>query len=694
LVAIRHFRFAIVLLLASVLASCGGYYKTRTSDELRNLERKDFEDYFSRKKASETKKEKSKTPLEAPPIPEMSSIVNAPMPPKIGEGTMVSLSVTDDIPIRDVLLELARLAKVDLQIGQGIKGGIIFKATDRPFDEVAQRVCEMAGLRYTLKDGVLSVELDTPYMKSYIIDFLNMDRSSKGSLSIGGGTSGSESGGSGSTANIGSESKSDLWKSFESGLKSILAISETKTSKEKAPPKIAAKDSTNTQQNTPPPAAAPGTQPLAGQPPAGQPPANTNMPAQPPAAGANIPANFDPKAMIQQNLQRQSYVTPLQAAIPGQTPAEEADAPETPETPETPDATGATPTNKNKPFYIMNRQAGVLTVNATETQHKKIAEYVNQLKSNVSAQVLIEAKIVEVKLNKNFQSGIDWSAVLNSAYGIGTNTAINQISTDLKDSAVSFALNVSGAKNSNDFGKKENVDVLLKVVEQFGTSTTLASPRINAVNNQQAVLSFVENYTYFKPKITLPQPVKEANGTVTVGDPTVDIEQKSLPIGIILNILPSIDLVSNDITLNVKPTLSRIKSFAEDPFNTIIATLQTNPEILRLVRDLPKTLVPNVETKELDSIMKLKSGQVMVLGGLISDTTTNDDRGVPYANKLPVLGNFFTAKANSDIKSELVIFIRATIVPSSGSVSKGDQELYKKFTNDPNPLEFKNENNH
>jgi general secretion pathway protein D len=98
--------------------------------------------------------------------------------------------------------------------------------------------------------------------------------------------------------------------------------------------------------------------------------------------------------------------------------------------------------------------------------------------------------------------------------------------------------------------------------------------------------------------------------------------------------------------------------------------------------------VPQIETKELDSIVKIKSGQTLVIGGLLEDKISNNEGGVPYASEIPVFGNLFKSVNKSNSKKELVIFIRATIVGSSGSADPYDKGVYEKFIQDPRPLKF------
>ena len=169
--------------------------------------------------------------------------------------------------------------------------------------------------------------------------------------------------------------------------------------------------------------------------------------------------------------------------------------------------------------------------------------------------------------------------------------------------------------------------------------------------------------------------------TVIPGSTTVTSTRRSVPIGIVLSILPSIDLDHGEVTLNVRPTLSRQVSSVQDPGSAILNS--TLDESLRFTNE-----VPVVEVRELDSVMKLQSGSVMVIGGLMEDASRNVDTGTPFLGEVPWVGNLFKNTLKENDKRELIIFIKATIVSPTGSYDPADQSVYKKFTKDPRPLAF------
>ena len=554
-------------------------------------------------KTGETINKAELKPAPPPPLPSLKQILSAPKPPKISQKQLVSIAVTDDVPLKDVLLELARLADVDIELDAGIEGGISFIANNKPFNTVVDRISSMAGLRYSMKDGVLRIERDLPYIENYPLDFLNISRSSSSDvnistnvLSAGGGDGGGLN--TGSTQSINSTTESDFWESLEGGIEQILSYTPAS--------KVAAVNLFSVQGE------------------------NVSIDA----ASATTPDNGD---------------------------GAQADAL----------ADGELP---NGAFLVLNKQAGMLTISATEQQHELVRRFIERIRNNSSAQVLIEAKIVEVSLSDEYQSGVEWSVVSNK---IGLNTNFNPV--DFTNGGFTLALPenlISGLSGDVD-GTGADLNDFIQLVEDFGTARTLSSPRLHAINNQQAVLTFAENFVYFEIDVE-----RETDTTSGTNQEllTVDSQVKTVPIGIILTLQPSINVDNGEITLMVRPTLSRVTNFVSDPAVAFLATQGGGVNI--------ENRIPVVEVRELDSILKLKSGQVMIIGGLMENSSTNKDVGVPGVSSVPWLGNLFKSVEKDDSKRELIIFIRATLVGTNGYVEDADKTIYNKFTDDPRPLKF------
>lgn len=605
-----------------------------------------------------------------PPVPELAEILAAPKPPKIGSTQLVSLAVSDDVPLKDVLIELARLADVDIEVDAGITGGVSFRAKDRPFNEVIERIADLAGLRYSIKNGVLRVERDTPYIQTYTLDMLNLDRNATSNIGLNSAGGGSGSAGAGGTAgatttgtgnaagsvgggtagggasnssnsSITMQSKSDFWEKFEDSVKQILAYQPVRMT------------SAATVASQPAPALE-----------AGGPPESVN-------AGSTVNAPIDPDAS-------------------GPNPAKPAAAPPPAAAPATSSASTASAAAAVGTFYSLNRQAGTLTVAATERQHEIIRRFLRAIESNASSQVLIEAKIVEVALNESYQSGINWSRFGNGVVSYsGLFDTVSASTANAGVTPASFTV-----LSERLFGTGVDLSAAVRLLEEFGTTRALSSPRLNAMNNQQAVLTFAENIVYFKVRIKVTAAVAGTGGSA--GTPAiveVNSEENRAPVGILLSLLPTINKETNEVTLSVRPTLTRVTQFITDPSFPIQVAValnnldNTNADLIEKIRNTDSR-VPQIETRELDSILKLKSGQVMVIGGLLEDRVVNNDAGVPAVSDVPFLGNLFKSVDKTNTKKELIIFIRATIVDTHGNSTDADKALYDKFIQDPDPPKF------
>jgi len=243
-----------------------------------------------------------------------------------------------------------------------------------------------------------------------------------------------------------------------------------------------------------------------------------------------------------------------------------------------------------------------------------------------------------------------------------------------------------GGLNAFAFGiQRADLNVAVAMTQQFGTTRTLSSPRLTAINNQQAVLTFATNKVFFNCTAQAGTVIANTGTTgSSATQPTVSCTQQTVPVGVIMSIVPSINLNTQEVTLNVRPTLTRQVDTVQNPGNLLAAaTVDTSklPAGTTINAD-----VPIIEVRELDSVMKIKSGGVMVIGGLMEDSTRNTQTGIPGAGEIPIFGNLFKARSDDSAKHELVIFIKATILNTDGSAQEADKLIYDKFMKDPRPL--------
>lgn len=564
-------------------------------------------------------------------IPSLQPYI-AEVPENTKSMPLVSLSVNQTVPLRDVLFELAEQADYDLELDPNIAGSIIFTARNRPLDEVVDRISEISGLRYKFDNNVLRVENDTPYNKTYKIDYLSYIRSSAGSMNnkvgIASGEDGAKSN-TGSSFETSTSSEADFWGELEVNIGQILGRGTSSSLRTKNDPRITA-----VEQNPNVAAVAPQTD--------GQ--GNVTVAA--------------PQATLQVN------------ALPTDDQAG-ADA--------SAQASGAAGQPVN---FSINRQAGLITVFGSERQQKEIQEYLATVRKSVTAQVLIEAKILEVSLSDKYASGIDWRFI----NPVGNHSAVNFLSStgDGVLDAINAGTGASQIPNpfSNDTSitksfvlgyASDDAQAFVNALSAFGTVRALASPRLTVLNNQPAILNVATNRVYFEVNID----VSDGN-TNTPARTTVNSDPKNVPEGVLVNVQPSINLDNNTVSMAIRPTVTRIVNSVEDPGVQYVASTN-NIDI--------SNAVPEVNVQEIDSLINVRSGQPVVMGGLLQDRVETTHQGIPVLSEVPLMGNLFKNKEDSVQKTELVILLKATIVPlGDGSIDETDKDIYRTFSNDRRPF--------
>ena len=304
---------------------------------------------------------------------------------------------------------------------------------------------------------------------------------------------------------------------------------------------------------------------------------------------------------------------------------------------------------------VANKNSGFFTIYANTRQHLAIEKYLNEVNKNSSAQVLIEAKIVEVALNDTFSAGIDWAHkswgnMVGGGNGASSFTTKNNYST-------TGGLSYLPGKSVKIFGLGPDINLAVKALSTFGVTKAISSPRISAINNQKSTLTFANKLVYFKIEQTAGVASTANNpGTGNVANSTKQEES----VGVILNLTPSINLKTNEVTISIEPKFTTSNQTVQDPVNV-------------------NNRIPVIVTRELKTIAKIQSGNVLVLGGLMEDSSSNSQTGTPFVSKIPVIGWLFKFVSRSSNIKETVIFIKATIINSGSQVNGVDRELQEKY---------------
>lgn len=439
--------------------------------------------------------------------------------------------VVNDVDVKSLLFALARDAKLNVDVFPDISGKVTLNAIDQTLPQILDRISRQVNIRYDFIDDLLVIKADTPFFRTYKIDYVNISRNSKSENLIATqiDSTGSSSGEGGSAQNnnsltaVTSESNNHFWETLASNVTSIIAPEDQQQTTEK----------------------------------------NT----------------------INHNL-------------------------------------------------LINRENGLITVKATARQHEQLQYYIDLVLNNARRQVLIEATIAEVSLSDQFQSGIDWTIVNDS----GT-TSLTQNTLGVNLGAAPF---FSGTYTDTGTSLGD-ITASVRMLETFGDVKVLSTPKVMALNNQTAILKVVDNRVYFEINIQ-----KSTNTTSSTTDQTITSEIKTVPVGIVMQVTPYIN-ETDEVTLNVRPTISRIINYVSDP----------NPDLANagVVNEIPE-----IQVREVESILKVNSGDIAIIGGLMQDTVDESVSSVPFLSAIPLIGQMFSYQNDEHAKTELVIFLRPKVI--------------------------------
>ncbi len=301
--------------------------------------------------------------------------------------------------------------------------------------------------------------------------------------------------------------------------------------------------------------------------------------------------------------------------------------------------------------------AGLILVRALPAELRVVDNFLEQAQLNLQRQVILEAKILEVALTDGFRSGINWAQLAShdSARILATQTGGGTIldgSGVTEIAAAAGLLNPAGPPVLPDgsvisaFGgvftlavASDDFAAFIELLESQGDVRTLSSPRISTLNNQKAIIKVGQD-EFFVTEISS----TTVTGTATTTTP--EIELTPFFSGIALDVTPQISQ-NGEIILHVHPSISEVRDQTKTV--TISGTAQTLPLALSTIR-------------ESDSVVRVRSGQVIVIGGLMQDISSEEWAGSPGLDRIPFLGGLFRHRKDETRKSELVILLRAIAV--------------------------------
>lgn len=517
--------------------------------------------------------------LAPPPAPVKAA--PALPPPRPSAPVPTYTVVVNDVPVKDLLFSIARDTQYNIDLHPGISGTVSLNAVQEPLPAILDRIARQANLRYEMNGRTVSIMPDTPYVKTYTVNYVNVARNTTssvgvaaeiastggGSIGTGGGASNTATGNS-STTTVSSASNNDLWTVLADNIRTILAGTRAVTqSNEERAARLDAEKTARAERVSQAEAAS--------------------------KAGAGAASLFT-------------------AAFANQ------------------------PIGDGKYDVAVNPVAGSVTVLGTAKQQELVQQYLDRVMQSAQRQVLIEATIVEVSLKDQYRAGIDWSKAL--AAGAGGWEIKTASSGGL--SALAAALSPFITATYNNTGSN-GFSAAINLLESFGKTKVLSSPKLMALNNQTALLKVVDNLVYFNVKA-------DTTTTANVGTTTTfTTTPQTVPVGIVMTMTPQIN-ENGMVSLTVRPTISRNVGFVRDP----------NPS---LPVGIPNQ-VPIIQVREMESLLQVQSGQTVILGGLIQDDTNNARDGIPGLSRPEGIGAVFGQHERINSQTELVIFLRPIVV--------------------------------
>ncbi len=292
---------------------------------------------------------------------------------------------------------------------------------------------------------------------------------------------------------------------------------------------------------------------------------------------------------------------------------------------------------------IVNPGPGLIMVRGGSEQVRLVEDYLRRTELIMQRQVVLEAKILEVALNEGYQQGINWSDLQRAS----SVTAADGLPAEFTaQSLAGQAIQTSdiGGLFSATF-REGSFTALIELLGTQGNVQILSSPRISTVNNQKAVIK-VGTDEFFVTDIDF----DDENSTVTGSDSTsTSVELTPFFSGISLDVTPQIGEDGN-ITLHVHPSVSEVNDQEK------IITIGE--------RDVTLPLAAS-KVRETDSVVRAESGQIVVIGGLIQNTSEDTNSSVPFFSEIPLVGELFKQRRFESRKSELVILLRPVVAQAS-----------------------------
>ncbi|HEY0337298.1 MAG TPA: secretin N-terminal domain-containing protein, partial [Burkholderiales bacterium] len=563
--------------------------------------------------------------IAAKPRPELEQVIPPPArvssfvpPPQPSVKPQTYSVVVNEVPVKELLNALARDTRQNIDIHPGLQGLVSLNAVDETLPAILERLARQVNIRFRQEGNTIVVTPDTPYMKTYRVNYVNVTRNISSTVSVAGevgstvvsggaqGGAGSSAasgaGGGGSRTTVTSTTSNDFWEQLRDNVRAILIST-----------------------------------------------ARVAATAEEKAARAE-----DDKTMREEAIRRADAVSRagagaadlLRSAFPqSMRPAA---------------SLQQTDTGTD---VIINPISGTISVLGTERQHQLIQTHLDNISSSVQRQVLIEATIVEVVLSDAYQAGVNWSRL-----PVSGGVAVTQILGGGFAAAAAAAGATPGnsltAVYQNPRSQIGNISATIQLLQEFGNTRVLSSPKVMAINNQTALLKVVDNIVYFE--VQAQQGLITASGTQT--PPTFTSTPRTVSVGVVMGVTPQIN-EDGRVTLTVRPTISRLLRFTNDPNPSLCNDTRTNC--------VPNP-VPEIQVREMESVLQVATGQTVILGGLMQDEATFNREQIPIVGNIKEVGELFRFRNERVRKTELVIFLRPIVI-TNPTLDSDELKFFQRF---------------
>ncbi|MGB6488644.1 MAG: pilus (MSHA type) biogenesis protein MshL [Steroidobacteraceae bacterium] len=303
---------------------------------------------------------------------------------------------------------------------------------------------------------------------------------------------------------------------------------------------------------------------------------------------------------------------------------------------------------------IIDPQSGIIVVRALPEQLAEVNDYLRSTEATVTRQVLLEAKIVEVDLNHAYQAGIDWAKVLalgGSHYFIGQSSPQNGFGTSAALTPANVPVTVGPGNPISSFTTNSlggaftlaadftNFDAFVQLLSTEGNTHVLSSPRVATLDNQKAIIKAGTDQFYVTG-------IQSNTVTGTATSTSNNVILTPFFSGVALDVTPQIG-GHGDVLLHIHPVVSVVTN------QTVTLEVQGTADVLPLAQS---------SVRESDSIVRARSGQVIVIGGLMQETVDKEQYKTPLLGDIPGVGRLFRSEQDTKSKIELVILLRALVV--------------------------------